>query len=106
MDGVAINGVSGGPAFCGEADGTVTLTGVLSAYIPNRATGEALPGLAVVTDVVEFHGMVGSFKSFEEAQSQQTPPTEVPAVPPVEPQPPSPEREAQGASPQSVGLRR
>jgi hypothetical protein len=85
IDGVAINGVSGGPAFKGEDDETISLTGVLSAYIPNRATGEALPGLAVVADVVGFHGMVASFRSFEDAQSQQTPPAAASATRPQEP---------------------
>jgi len=84
VDGVAINGVSGGPAFKGEENESVTLMGVLSSYIANRATGEALPGLAVVTDVVEFHDMVASFKSLEEAQSQQTSPTTAPVTPPGE----------------------
>jgi hypothetical protein len=89
VDGVAINGVSGGPAFRGEDDGTVSLIGVLSAYIPNRATGETLPGLAVVASVAEFHQMVASFKSFDEALSKQTPPAEVPAAPTAEPAPPA-----------------
>ncbi len=44
IDGVAINGVSGGPAFNAESDGTISLMGVVRAYIANRATGEALPG--------------------------------------------------------------
>jgi hypothetical protein len=87
VDGVAINGVSGGPAFCAEHDGTVSLIGVLSAYIPNRARGDTLPGLAVVADIAEFHKMVANFKSFEEAQSQQTPPTNAPATSPSEPPP-------------------
>jgi hypothetical protein len=85
VDGVAINGVSGGPAFTPETDGTLSVVGVLSAYIPNRATGETLPGLAVVTDVVEFHEMVARFKSVEEAQSQQTSGADVPSAPPSEP---------------------
>lgn len=61
------------------------VSGVVSAYVPNRATGEILPGLAVVTDVAEFHKMVHSFKNFEEALSEQTSPTEAPVVPPTEP---------------------
>ena len=84
IDGVAINGVSGGPAFLVN-DKSVALIGVVSAYVPNRATGEILPGLAVVTDVAEFHKMVHSFKNFEEALSEQTSPTEAPVVPPTEP---------------------
>jgi hypothetical protein len=71
IDGVAINGVSGGPAFADE-EGRLLLMGALSAYIPNRATGEALPGLAVVADLVAFHAMVANFKSVEDAQAQQT----------------------------------
>jgi len=85
VDGVAINGVSGGPAFYSQADGAVALMGVLSAYIPNRATGEVLPGLAVAMDVVELHKMVAAFKTLEEARQQQTPPADVPAVPTAEP---------------------
>lgn len=44
VDGVAINGVSGGPAFHPWDEKGPMLMGILSAYIPNRATGEALPG--------------------------------------------------------------
>ena len=41
VDGVAINGVSGGPAFhLLEGDEPVVVIGVVSAYVPNRATGE------------------------------------------------------------------
>lgn len=86
VDGVAINGVSGGPAFKAEDVG-VSIMGVVSAYIPNTATGQVLPGLSVVADVGEFHNMVGSFKSVAEAQAQQTRPSEIPATPPQEPEP-------------------
>jgi hypothetical protein len=49
VDGVAINGVSGGPAFhlSGQDAFPVVLMGVVSAYVPNRATGEVLPGRAL-----------------------------------------------------------
>lgn len=83
VDGVAINGVSGGPAFI--IDGA-TVIGVVSAYIPNRATGEPLPGLAVVRDVAEFHDLAQSFKSLDEAKAEETQPTEPP--------PPAPETES------------
>ncbi len=73
VDGVAINGVSGGPAFKPVGDDGIAVIGVLSAYIPNRATGDVLPGLAVVSDIAEFHAMVASFRSFEDARLQQTP---------------------------------
>lgn len=63
VDGVAINGVSGGPVFVTEGDGVVVL-GVVSAYIPNRATGESLPGLALVRDVSHFHDLASHGKTF------------------------------------------
>jgi hypothetical protein len=87
VDGVAINGVSGGPSFKAEDTG-VSIMGAVSAYIPNTATstGQVLPGLSVVADVVEFHNMIGDFKSFADAQAQQTPPSEVPAAPLQEPE--------------------
>ena len=46
VDGVAINGVSGGPAF----DPTGLVVGLISAYVPNQiALGTTLPGLMIVT---------------------------------------------------------
>ena len=83
VDGVAINGVSGGPAFIPEK----MLIGVVAAYIPNRATGEPLPGLAVVRGVGQFHEVAESFRSLDEAKAQETQPTEPP--------PPAPEGESQ-----------
>ena len=77
VDGVAINGVSGGPVFSLLVD-SVELMGVVSAYVPNRATGESLPGLAIIRDVEEFHAVTEQFKNLEEAQAQQTPSTEPP----------------------------
>jgi len=70
VDGVAINGVSGGPAFYNGGE-KVVLMGVLSAYIPNRSTGEALPGLAVARDVSHFHDRLKHFKSLEEAKEEK-----------------------------------
>jgi hypothetical protein len=82
VDGVAINGVSGGPAFWNGAN-KITLTGVVSAYIANRATGETLPGLAVVTNVHQFHELTKVFKSVNEAKEKESPP-QPPAPKPTE----------------------
>ena len=79
VDGVAINGVSGGPAFC-ILDNILTIIGVVSAYVPNRAMGEALPGLAVVRGVKQFHELAPTFDSIGQAKSQET----VPIAPPPE----------------------
>jgi len=87
VDGVAINGVSGGPAF--HPPGIIM--GVVSAYIPNRATGEVLPGLSVIRSVTQFHKLAPMFKSLEEAKAKETPPV----LPPGESKP-----EAQPAQPQ------
>jgi len=77
VDGVAINGVSGGPAFF--VDGTaVVIMGVVSAYVPNRVTGETLPGLGIIRSVKQFHELAPTFASLHEAKSQETPPTASP----------------------------
>jgi len=47
IDGVVIHGVSGGPAFLYDG-GEITIIGLLTQYLPNRQTGESLPGLGVV----------------------------------------------------------
>lgn len=86
VDGVAINGVSGGPAFhIGDLEeeelpekAYVVLMGVVSAYVPNRATGEVLPGLSVVRDVAQFHELAPTFASLDQARQ-----AEPPAEPPV-----------------------
>jgi hypothetical protein len=74
VDGVAINGVSGGPAFRVDGNAAVEIIGVVSAYIPNRATGEVLPGVAVVRDVSQFHDLATRFKNFDQAKEAETPP--------------------------------
>lgn len=76
VDGVAINGVSGGPAFFID-DKLPEVIGVVSAYVPNRATGETLPGLAVITGVSQFHEMAPTFQTIEEAKVKESP-TDVP----------------------------
>lgn len=95
VDGVAINGVSGGPAMWLMYD-QIRYIGVVSAYIPNRATGESLPGLAVVQDVTEFYDILKRFKSVDEARKQQSPPEPQVALP--EPIPPSPAPESPGST--------
>lgn len=71
VDGVAINGVSGGPVLhLTETDG-VQIVGTVSAYSANRATGEVLPGLAIAQDVSHFHGVIAHIKSVDEAQQRK-----------------------------------
>lgn len=85
VDGVAINGVSGGPAFWNGGD-KVTLMGVMAAYIANRATGETLPGIAVVSDIEQLHELSMVFKSVDDAKKKEPPP-EPPSAKPETPNP-------------------
>jgi hypothetical protein len=75
VDGVAINGVSGGPALS-LGFSSVSYIGVVSAYIPNRATGEPLPGLALVRDVTQFHDLIKRFKTIDDARKKQSAPAQ------------------------------
>ncbi len=71
IDGVSINGVSGGPVFyCTDTDG-VKIIGIVSAYQANRATGSTLPGLLIAQDVSHFHGVIQHVKSIDEARKKK-----------------------------------
>ena len=48
VDGTAIHGVSGGPAFCSTTGG-LRIVGSISAYLPNLVEKGAFPGLSVIT---------------------------------------------------------
>jgi hypothetical protein len=82
VDGVAINGVSGGPAFH-VLEEEVVVIGVVSAYIPNRLTGDILPGLCEIRDVRQFQNLARTFLSLDQAKRQETTP--------VSPPPPAPD---------------
>lgn len=85
VDGVAINGVSGGPAFSRK----IKIIGSVSAYLPNRVG--ATPGLAMISDVDQYLSVIKKIKDWEEAkkkaeeakkkeevaQSKETPSTEI-----------------------------
>jgi hypothetical protein len=71
IDGVAINGVSGGPVlYLTETDG-VQIVGIVSADSANRATGEALPGLPIAQDVSHFHDVANHVHSIDEANRKK-----------------------------------
>ncbi|MCG8345987.1 MAG: serine protease [Chlorobiales bacterium] len=71
IDGVAINGVSGGPVLYSTGTEGVQIVGTVSAYQANRATGEALPGLLVAQDVSHFHDVATHIKSIDEAHKKK-----------------------------------
>jgi hypothetical protein len=71
IDGVAINGVSGGPVlYASETDG-VEIVGVMTAYRANRSYGDSLPGLSVAQDVSHFHGVVQQIRSIDEGRQKR-----------------------------------
>ncbi|KAA3621536.1 MAG: serine protease [Proteobacteria bacterium] len=71
IDGVAINGVSGGPVIhCHNSD-TIQFVGAISAYHANRATGETLPGLLVASDLSHFLDVAMSVRSIDEANRRK-----------------------------------
>ena len=68
IDGVAINGVSGGPVFAQLKDSMPQILGTVSAYMPNRIGGDALPGLLRAQDVTTFHKTIQTIKSIDDAR--------------------------------------
>lgn len=71
IDGVAINGVSGGPVFHCPASDEVQIIGCVTAYHANRVTGETLPGLLRAQDVSHFHGVTGWVRDIDEANAKK-----------------------------------
>lgn len=71
IDGVAINGVSGGPVFSCMAGDNPQLLGTVSAYMPNRIRGDALPGLLRSQDVTSFHETIKKITSIDDAREQK-----------------------------------
>ena len=72
IDGVAINGVSGGPVFALPArKRNPEIVGTISAYYANIATGRTLPGLSFAQGVTHFHKTIRDIESFEEARKKR-----------------------------------
>ena len=71
VDGVAINGVSGGPVFYIENNtNKPKVAGVITAYVANRATGETLPGLSVITSISPCEDTIKSLKTLNDAKKE------------------------------------
>ena len=71
IDGVAINGVSGGPVINSTQTDGVQFVGVMTAYRANRAYGDSLPGLSIAQDVSHFHGVIKHVRSIDEANKKK-----------------------------------
>ncbi len=66
VDGVAINGVSGGPLLVIDNNLPV-VAGVVTAYIPNLATGQALPGMSMFTSISAAVPMLDMLRDLDDA---------------------------------------
>lgn len=78
IDGVAINGVSGGPAAAIIDDKLVHIFGVVTEYRPNQSVpGLILPGLSVIQDLRQLYETVREVNSIEQAKSIEQPAAEV-----------------------------
>lgn len=71
IDGVAINGVSGGPVFAAYDENTPEIVGTISAYLPNRTGGGALPGLLKAQDISAFQETLKTIQSLDEARKKE-----------------------------------
>lgn len=71
IDGVAINGVSGGPVFyIDNQTNTPKVAGVITAYIANRATGEILPGLSMITSIAPCEDTIRNLANLKQAKKE------------------------------------
>ena len=71
IDGVAINGVSGGPVMYIRDETHLQIVGIISAYRASRVTGETLPGLLYAQDVSHFHEVTAQIRSLEDAKKKK-----------------------------------
>lgn len=71
IDGVSINGVSGGPTFHINATNETVMAGVINAYYPNLAvTGTPMPGLCSAVSIEPYQKKLQEYQSFDEAQEK------------------------------------
>lgn len=69
IDGVAINGVSGGPVYCELKEGNPEIVGIISAYMPNRSGNT--PGLLRAQDITHFDSTLKTLRSLHEAKEKE-----------------------------------
>lgn len=71
VDGVVINGVSGGPAFYPIIN-NIKIIGSVTAYLPNRVG--TTPGLAMISDVDHYLKVIRTIKNLDEAKKKANQP--------------------------------
>jgi hypothetical protein len=71
IDGVAIHGVSGGPAFYVDIQSnTPKIAGVVTQYIANRTTGESLPGVSMITSIAPCEETIKNLNNLNQAKKE------------------------------------
>jgi hypothetical protein len=71
IDGVSINGVSGGPVFHKDEAGNLRILGIVTQYHANRSRpGEALPGLMYAHAATRFNSMIDDLNTYYAQQAQ------------------------------------
>jgi hypothetical protein len=70
VDGVAINGISGDPAFIPYTTEQPQVIGIVTAYIPNRVAGDTLPGVCFVAGIYPFYEFLKGIESIEQGQAK------------------------------------
>lgn len=96
IDGVAINGVSGGPVlYVSKPGDKLRIMGSITAYSPNRLATGTLPGLSIAQDVTYFHDAISQVRSFEEARDKREQ-QKKDAPPDLQPPPPQSDNNGQG----------
>ncbi len=69
VDGVAINGVSGGPViYLNKNTNEPILVGAITAYVANRATRDTLPGVSMIADISPFEETIKFLKTLSEVK--------------------------------------
>ncbi len=73
IDGVAINGVSGGPVLHVDEDEDVKVVGTVSAYRTHKTSGDTLPGLLIAQDLSLFHDVIAHINTVDGADKKYQP---------------------------------
>lgn len=73
VDGVAINGVSGGPVFRLIEEEKPSLIGLVTEYRPNLSTGSPLPGVSLVRAISSISPLTRLLHEAEEAGRMEEP---------------------------------
>ncbi len=72
IDGVAINGVSGGPVLYIDEEDETRVVGTVSAYRMYKTTADTLPGLLIAQDLSLFHDVLTHIRAVDKNNKKIT----------------------------------